>query len=124
MELLFWAAHTPAESFQAERPRLENNTFRFRFTENPLEFIDMLNAMRFGKLTPETIQAFARLNRRVKYDDGIEPTDLSAAFVSPNFRRLISHEIHSQILYARRSGQRERVEATSTQDRDTCLRSP
>ncbi|RLV90878.1 ATP-dependent DNA helicase PIF1 [Spathaspora sp. JA1] len=40
------------------------------------ELIDMLNALRFGKLQPETIQKFMRLSRRVSYQDGIEPTEL------------------------------------------------
>lgn len=36
----------------------------------------MLNAMRFGHLEPETVQKFKDLSRAVRYDDGIEPTDL------------------------------------------------
>ncbi|KAI0762728.1 PIF1-like helicase-domain-containing protein [Fomes fomentarius] len=41
-----------------------------------LEFVDMLNAMRFGRLDEETTKAFYRLDREVKYDDGILPTEL------------------------------------------------
>ncbi|TFY70117.1 hypothetical protein EVJ58_g60 [Rhodofomes roseus] len=39
-------------------------------------FVDMLNSMRFGHLTPETIVEFKKLSRKVTYDDGIDPTDL------------------------------------------------
>lgn len=39
--------------------------------------MNMLNQMRFGELSPEAVQAFKRLARRVEYDDDIEPTDLS-----------------------------------------------
>jgi hypothetical protein len=41
-----------------------------------LEFVDMLNAMRFGKLDKVSIQAFQSLSRSVEYDDGIGPTQL------------------------------------------------
>ncbi|KAG1889337.1 PIF1-like helicase-domain-containing protein [Suillus subluteus] len=41
-----------------------------------LEFVDMLNAMRFGKLDKASIQAFQSLSRQVEYDDGIGPTQL------------------------------------------------
>lgn len=40
----------------------------------------MLNAMRYGHLEPETVQKFQQLSRPVKYDDGIEPTDLLSSF--------------------------------------------
>lgn len=36
----------------------------------------MLNAMRFGRLDPKTTNAFRNLSRQVRYDDGIEPTEL------------------------------------------------
>lgn len=36
----------------------------------------MLNAMRFGKMDPRTIEAFKGLGRTVTYTDGIEPTEL------------------------------------------------
>jgi ATP-dependent DNA helicase PIF1 len=36
----------------------------------------MLNEMRFGKLSPASIQAFRALDRPIKYNDGIEPTVL------------------------------------------------
>lgn len=40
------------------------------------EFIHMLDAIRFGRLTPQIIAAVEKLKRRVVYDDGIEPTEL------------------------------------------------
>jgi ATP-dependent DNA helicase PIF1 len=39
-------------------------------------FIDMLNEMRFGKLSPASIAAFKALARPIEYGDGIEPTVL------------------------------------------------
>ena len=41
-----------------------------------LEFIDMLNEMRFGKLSQASIVKFGKLKRQPKYTDGIEPTEL------------------------------------------------
>ena len=40
------------------------------------EFVDMLNAMRFGNMDEETTRAFRLLSRPVTYDDGILPTEL------------------------------------------------
>jgi ATP-dependent DNA helicase PIF1 len=39
-------------------------------------FVDMLNEMRFGRLTPGSIAEFRKLARPIYYDDGIEPTEL------------------------------------------------
>jgi hypothetical protein len=36
----------------------------------------MLNAMRFARLDDRMIERFSQLKRPVKYDDGIEPTEL------------------------------------------------
>jgi ATP-dependent DNA helicase PIF1 len=36
----------------------------------------MLNEMRFGTLTKESIVKFGKLKRQPKYEDGIEPTEL------------------------------------------------
>ena len=41
-----------------------------------LEFIDMLNEMRFGALSADSIVKFRKLKREPHYDDGIEPTEL------------------------------------------------
>ena len=40
------------------------------------EFIDMLNALRYGEMDDAIISKFASLSREVKYDDGLEPTEL------------------------------------------------
>lgn len=40
------------------------------------DFVDMLNAMRFGQIDDKAARAFAALSRRVEYADGIEPTEL------------------------------------------------
>lgn len=41
-----------------------------------VEFIDALNKLRVGQLDEVTVQLFKSLARRVRYADGIEPTDL------------------------------------------------
>ncbi|CAD6887500.1 unnamed protein product [Tilletia controversa] len=46
------------------------------FRQKDQTFIDMLNEMRFGKLTPKSIAIFKSLNRVPKYGEGIEPTEL------------------------------------------------
>lgn len=40
----------------------------------------MLNEMRFGTLTSESIQTFKQLSRAIEYDDGIGPTELYVMF--------------------------------------------
>ena len=40
------------------------------------EFVDMLNSMRRGIVTPEITERMNQLSRDVDYPDGIEPTDL------------------------------------------------
>lgn len=40
------------------------------------EFIDMLNEMRFGRLSPASIAKFKSLKDEKVYDDGIGPTEL------------------------------------------------
>lgn len=40
------------------------------------DFVEMLNEMRFGKLRPESLEAFRRLDRPVITANGIEPTEL------------------------------------------------
>jgi len=46
------------------------------FRQKDQAFVDMLNAIRFGKTSVSTARAFRQLSRRVTYDDGIEPTEL------------------------------------------------
>jgi len=40
------------------------------------EFVDILNAMRVGEMSDEQIEKLTRLSRPLKYEDGIEPTEL------------------------------------------------
>ncbi|GAA6019588.1 hypothetical protein JCM10207_006936 [Rhodosporidiobolus poonsookiae] len=46
------------------------------FRQKDTEFIDMLNEMRFGRLTQESIKKFYALSRTPSYPVGIEPTEL------------------------------------------------
>ncbi|WVF67909.1 hypothetical protein IAT40_002671 [Kwoniella sp. CBS 6097] len=46
------------------------------FRQKDQRFVDMLNEMRFGKLTPKSIEAFRSLSRPIDYNDNIEPTEL------------------------------------------------
>ena len=41
-------------------------------------FVDMLNEMRFGKLSQESIERFKSLSRELPFDDGIAATELCA----------------------------------------------
>jgi ATP-dependent DNA helicase PIF1 len=36
----------------------------------------MLNEMRLGKITEETIRAFRKLSRPIKYEDALDATEL------------------------------------------------
>jgi hypothetical protein len=51
-------------------------TCNLRRLITPAEFVRMLNEMRFGKLTPTSIETFKSLSRPLKFDDGIVPTEL------------------------------------------------
>ncbi|KAK4689254.1 ATP-dependent DNA helicase PIF1, partial [Tremellales sp. Uapishka_1] len=46
------------------------------FRQKDQRFVDMLNEMRFGKLTPTSINTFKSLSRPVRYDSGPEATEL------------------------------------------------
>jgi ATP-dependent DNA helicase PIF1 len=39
-------------------------------------FANMLNEMRLGKISDETVKAFRRLERPIKYEDSLEATEL------------------------------------------------
>jgi ATP-dependent DNA helicase PIF1 len=58
----------------------DQGRFRYRCWFEPysycVAFVDMLNAIRFGKTSSGTIQAFKRLSRPVIYTDGIDPMEL------------------------------------------------
>ncbi|GAA6050730.1 hypothetical protein JCM3770_006598 [Rhodotorula araucariae] len=46
------------------------------FRQKDTTFIDMLNEMRFGRLSAASIQKFKALARQPKYNDSLEPTEL------------------------------------------------
>lgn len=48
----------------------------FGLSYRQVEFIDMLSAMRLGKLEDWHIEEFVKLRRVVEYSDGISPTEL------------------------------------------------
>ena len=66
------------ESVQAERSEYVCVIINFIvfYDVARTEFVDILNAMRFGSLDTEAIMAVRQLSREVHYDDGVEPTEL------------------------------------------------
>ena len=48
------------------------------------EFVDMLNEMRFGRLSSKSIVKFKLLSREIIYDDGLGATELYVR-PSPHF---------------------------------------
>ncbi|GMK58938.1 hypothetical protein CspeluHIS016_0603800 [Cutaneotrichosporon spelunceum] len=46
------------------------------FRQKDERFVNMLNEMRFGRLTPESIETFRKLDRPIPCPDGIVPTEL------------------------------------------------
>ncbi|KAH9853029.1 hypothetical protein C2E23DRAFT_702041, partial [Lenzites betulinus] len=74
------------------------------FRQKDQKFVDMLNAMRFGRLSDQTARAFSGLSREVQYDDGIEPTELyptRAEVESANSSRLRKLAGVDLVFYAR-----------------------
>ena len=51
------------------------NFWTYALTINT-EFVNMLNEMRFGNLTPKSIAKFRSLSRIIRYDDGVDATEL------------------------------------------------
>ena len=51
-------------------------TYRVSSNLSPSAFVNMLNAMRWGRIDEVTTRAFRALEREVTYDDGIQPTEL------------------------------------------------
>lgn len=74
----------PLQGVQAERPGcvLLYDTITIRLNEWEPEFVDMLNEMRFGRLTQGSISKFRSLSRAIQYEDGLDATELYA----PNTR--------------------------------------
>lgn len=46
------------------------------FRQNDPVFIGILNEMRTGKMSPESVSKLQSLSRELRYTDGIEPTEL------------------------------------------------
>ncbi|THV05562.1 hypothetical protein K435DRAFT_790078 [Dendrothele bispora CBS 962.96] len=59
-------------------PEIIERTFNLTkvFRQRDQEFVDMLNEMRFGKLSAKSIARFKQLSRPIEYDDGLGPTEL------------------------------------------------
>ncbi|KIY71873.1 hypothetical protein CYLTODRAFT_450370 [Cylindrobasidium torrendii FP15055 ss-10] len=70
---------TPKFAFEAklwkQAIELEFNLTKV-FRQSDETFIQMLNEMRFGRLSQESIARFKALSRPVHYEDGLEPTEL------------------------------------------------
>ncbi|CAE6398339.1 unnamed protein product [Rhizoctonia solani] len=68
----------PKFAFEAEKwPECVERTFNLSkvFRQKDPRFVDMLNEMRFGRLTPSSIRTFYELSRPIP-DDGIQATEL------------------------------------------------
>lgn len=50
------------------------------FRQRDPEFAGMLNEMRLGKITPQTIDTFRKLSRPLQFDDELEATELYGFF--------------------------------------------
>ncbi len=46
------------------------------FRQRDQEFVDMLNEMRFGRLSQQSIAKFRSLQREIVYEDGLGATEL------------------------------------------------
>ncbi len=67
-------------AFEGEMwPQTIKKTFNLTkvFRQRDPEFVDMLNEMRFGRLTDKSIQRFKALSRDIVYEDGLGATELS-----------------------------------------------
>lgn len=77
MAYLYQAFCYPDKGVQAEGPGFVLATTGLPHAKSyDSAFVDMLNAMRYGDLDQRTIAEFRKLSRPVKYEDGIEPTEL------------------------------------------------
>ncbi|KAF5362473.1 hypothetical protein D9756_002301 [Leucocoprinus leucothites] len=63
-----------AEAWHSTIQRTFNLTKVFR--QKDQEFVDMLNEMRFGRLSSKSIAKFRSLSRNIVYEDGLGPTEL------------------------------------------------
>lgn len=83
MESLRWSANEFDTGVPPERSRFKR-CYHFHAETDPssIAFVDMLNAIRFGKTSVSTARAFRQLARTVTYEDGIEPTELQVSLRS------------------------------------------
>ena len=51
------------------------------------EFVNMLNEMRFGKLTTGSVAKFKSLSRPLEYSDGVAATELCVLALDPAARK-------------------------------------
>ena len=83
MESLHREASSTNPSVPTKRERFEGFSRILLILSRSLEFVDILNGMRFGQLTSQAAQKFMQLSRPVSYDDGIEPTEMSEPMIPP-----------------------------------------
>lgn len=80
MEGMHRDSRSIAEGLPAKGQRLvfTFDMFKYPTRVKPLrlEFVRMLNSMRFGRIETDDAKRFAALSRPLVYDDGIEPTEL------------------------------------------------
>ena len=66
-------------AFEAQTwPEIVKKTFNLTkvFRQRDPEFVDMLNEMRFGRLSAQSIAKFRSLEREIVYEDGLGATEL------------------------------------------------
>ena len=66
-------------AFEADTwPQIIKKTFNLTkvFRQRDPEFVDMLNEMRFGRLSQKSIAKFKSLERDIIYEDGLGATEL------------------------------------------------
>ena len=72
-------AGTPKFAFEATLwKQTIKRTFNLTkvFRQRDQEFVDMLNEMRFGRLSQQSIAKFKALSREIVYEDGLGATEL------------------------------------------------
>jgi hypothetical protein len=56
----------------------------------------MLNEMRLGKISEETVRAFRKLNRKATFEDSIEGTELQVMLLFSSAHLLIRVQLPNQ----------------------------
>ena len=76
---LFAPDPAPQFAFEAQYwPEIIKKTFNLTkvFRQRDQQFVDMLNEMRFGRLSEQSIARFRSLSREIRYEDGLGATEL------------------------------------------------